>query len=135
MFVEHALPLTKALCGFQFVLNHLDGRQLLIKSHPREVVKPTKLQWYYSCVHDMEILFSSLDMPSIQKCCFGCIFLRVFHFRGLLHCCLQYFKRIKIFSWNSSSWSLNLYFLGSYPCLWCNIDQFKAINNEGMFIY
>ncbi|KAL2557316.1 Chaperone protein dnaJ 2 [Forsythia ovata] len=40
LFVEHSLCLTEALCGFQFILSHLDGRQLLIKSQPGEVVKP-----------------------------------------------------------------------------------------------
>ncbi|XP_052114907.1 dnaJ protein homolog [Arachis duranensis] len=40
LFVEHTLSLTESLCGFQFVLTHLDGRQLLIKSNPGEVVKP-----------------------------------------------------------------------------------------------
>ncbi|TQE05620.1 hypothetical protein C1H46_008753 [Malus baccata] len=40
LFVEHTLSLAEALCGFQFVLTHLDGRQLLIKSNPGEVVKP-----------------------------------------------------------------------------------------------
>lgn len=43
LFVEHTLSLTEALCGFQFVLTHLDNRQLLIKSNPGEVVKPGKL--------------------------------------------------------------------------------------------
>lgn len=38
--VEHTLSLTEALCGFQFVLTHLDGRQLLIKSNPGEIIKP-----------------------------------------------------------------------------------------------
>ncbi|CAN6486617.1 unnamed protein product [Victoria cruziana] len=40
LFVEHTLSLTEALCGFHFVLTHLDNRQLLIKSQPGEVVKP-----------------------------------------------------------------------------------------------
>lgn len=42
LYVEHTLTLTEALCGFQFVLTHLDGRQLLIKSNPGEVIKPGK---------------------------------------------------------------------------------------------
>lgn len=42
LFYEHTLTLTEALCGFQYVLTHLDGRQLLIKSNPGEVVKPGK---------------------------------------------------------------------------------------------
>ncbi|KAK9934269.1 hypothetical protein M0R45_021419 [Rubus argutus] len=37
---EHTLSLREALCGFQFVLTHLDGRRLLIKSQPGQVVKP-----------------------------------------------------------------------------------------------
>jgi DnaJ family protein A protein 2 len=40
LYVEHTLSLTEALCGFQFSLTHLDGRQLLIKSNPGEIVKP-----------------------------------------------------------------------------------------------
>ncbi|KAH8502033.1 hypothetical protein H0E87_016702 [Populus deltoides] len=44
LFVEHTLSLTEALCGFHFVLTHLDGRQLLIKSQPGEVVKPDQFK-------------------------------------------------------------------------------------------
>lgn len=40
LYVEHTLSLTEALCGFQFALSHLDGRQLLIKSNPGEIIKP-----------------------------------------------------------------------------------------------
>ncbi|KAL7148075.1 hypothetical protein ABFS83_06G152800 [Erythranthe nasuta] len=44
LFVEHTLTLTEALCGFQFVLTHLDNRQLLIKSEPGEVIKPDQFK-------------------------------------------------------------------------------------------
>lgn len=40
LFVDHTLTLTEALCGFQFPLTHLDGRQLLIKSNPGGIIKP-----------------------------------------------------------------------------------------------
>ncbi|KAI3853865.1 hypothetical protein MKX03_001193 [Papaver bracteatum] len=40
LFVEHKLSLTEALCGFQFALTHIDGKQLLIKTNPGEVIKP-----------------------------------------------------------------------------------------------
>ncbi|KAF3673787.1 DnaJ protein -like protein 2 [Capsicum annuum] len=44
LFIEHTLTLTEALCGFQFVLTHLDNRQLLIKSQPGKVVKPDQFK-------------------------------------------------------------------------------------------
>ncbi|XP_059651626.1 dnaJ protein homolog [Cornus florida] len=40
LHIEHTLSLAEALCGFQFALTHLDGRQLLIKSNPGEIIKP-----------------------------------------------------------------------------------------------
>ncbi|XP_042512038.1 chaperone protein dnaJ A6-like [Macadamia integrifolia] len=48
LYVEHTLGLTEALCGFQFALTHLDGRQLLIKSNPGEVIKPGQ----YKAIND-----------------------------------------------------------------------------------
>ncbi|CAL9194527.1 unnamed protein product [Musa hybrid cultivar] len=44
LYYEHTLSLTEALCSFQFVLTHLDNRQLLIKSNPGEVVKPDQFK-------------------------------------------------------------------------------------------
>ncbi|KAL9254027.1 DnaJ protein homolog ANJ1-like protein [Drosera capensis] len=44
LFYEHTLSLREALCGFKFVITHLDGRQLLIKSNPGEVVKPDQFK-------------------------------------------------------------------------------------------
>ncbi|XVF79807.1 hypothetical protein PTKIN_Ptkin15bG0019200 [Pterospermum kingtungense] len=48
LYVKHNLSLTEALCGFQFALTHLDGRQLLIKSNPGEVIKPGQ----YKAIND-----------------------------------------------------------------------------------
>ncbi|KAL3616049.1 hypothetical protein CASFOL_040343 [Castilleja foliolosa] len=48
LFIEHSLSLTESLCGFQFLLTHLDGRQLLIKSSAGEVVKPNS----YKAIND-----------------------------------------------------------------------------------
>ncbi|XP_052211114.1 chaperone protein dnaJ A6-like [Diospyros lotus] len=48
LYIEHSLSLTEALCGFQFALTHLDGRQLLIKTNPGEVIKPDQ----YKAIND-----------------------------------------------------------------------------------
>ncbi|KAF5949895.1 hypothetical protein HYC85_011888 [Camellia sinensis] len=48
IFVEHPLTLTEAFCGFQFIITHLDNRQLLIKSQPGEVVKRGKFNNFVS---------------------------------------------------------------------------------------
>lgn len=52
LYVEHSLSLTEALCGFQFLLTHLDGRQLLIKSNPGEIIKPGNTRALHKfCLH------------------------------------------------------------------------------------
>lgn len=40
LLVEQDITLYEALCGFEFLLTHLDGRSLLIKSNPGEIIKP-----------------------------------------------------------------------------------------------
>merc|ERR1712241_385995 len=40
LFIERRISLVEALCGFEIELTHLDGRKLLIKTSPGEIVKP-----------------------------------------------------------------------------------------------
>ncbi|XP_017785767.1 PREDICTED: dnaJ homolog subfamily A member 2-like [Nicrophorus vespilloides] len=44
LLLEHTITLTEALCGFSFVLKHLDGSDLLIKSTPGNIIKPGAVQ-------------------------------------------------------------------------------------------
>lgn len=38
--MKQTLTLADALCGFQFVIEHLDGRKLVVKSKPGQMIKP-----------------------------------------------------------------------------------------------
>jgi DnaJ family protein A protein 2 len=40
LYMAHSVTLTEALCGFSMLLKHLDGRQLVIRSKPGEVIVP-----------------------------------------------------------------------------------------------
>jgi len=40
LYIEKDISLVEALCGFTMELTHLDGRKLLIKTAPGEIVKP-----------------------------------------------------------------------------------------------
>mmetsp|Transcript_10729 Transcript_10729/g.24471 ORF Transcript_10729/g.24471 Transcript_10729/m.24471 type:complete len:514 (+) Transcript_10729:93-1634(+) len=40
LFLERDISLVEALCGFEMEVTHLDGRKLLIKSQPGDIVKP-----------------------------------------------------------------------------------------------
>jgi hypothetical protein len=40
LFIERKISLVEALCGFEMELTHLDGRKLLIKTAPGDIVKP-----------------------------------------------------------------------------------------------
>merc|ERR1719359_2690309 len=40
LFIERKISLVEALCGFEIEVKHLDGRTLLIKTSPGEIVKP-----------------------------------------------------------------------------------------------
>jgi len=40
LFIERKISLVEALCGFEIEVTHLDGRKLLIKSEPNDIVRP-----------------------------------------------------------------------------------------------
>lgn len=40
LVMQHKLKLVEALCGCQFLVEHLDGRKLLVKTDPGEVIRP-----------------------------------------------------------------------------------------------
>jgi DnaJ family protein A protein 2 len=44
IFTEQTINLVEALCGFEFIITHLDGRQLLVKTAPGEVTKPNSIK-------------------------------------------------------------------------------------------
>jgi len=39
LFMEKEVPLVNALTGFQFIVNHLDGRRILVKTLPGDIIK------------------------------------------------------------------------------------------------
>lgn len=40
LFIKKSITLVEALTGFQMVVTHLDGRKLIIKNRPGEIIKP-----------------------------------------------------------------------------------------------
>jgi DnaJ family protein A protein 2 len=40
LLIDKEITLLEALTGTEFVINHLDGRKIMIKSGPGEVIKP-----------------------------------------------------------------------------------------------
>ncbi|CAH1978041.1 unnamed protein product [Acanthoscelides obtectus] len=40
LHLKHTISLTEALCGFTFIVRHLDGRDIVVKHPPGDVIKP-----------------------------------------------------------------------------------------------
>ena len=52
------IELVEALCGFQKTIEMLDKRQLLVTSHPTEIIKPGKYSFNQN--YGREIFFSGV---------------------------------------------------------------------------
>jgi len=40
LYIDKKIQLADALCGFSFLITHLDGRSILVKSNPGDIIKP-----------------------------------------------------------------------------------------------
>merc|ERR1719215_1656359 len=86
LFIERTISLVEALCGFTMEVTHLDGRKLMIKTTPGEIVKPmaqgfdpmakeeNKMEWEliedYDCPSlDNVAQADTTDIDTLKKAC------------------------------------------------------------------
>merc|ERR1712151_353537 len=70
LFIERKISLVEALCGFKMELTHLDGRKLLIKTSPGEIVKPMAQGFDPMATEDSKTdweVMEDCDCPSIDN--------------------------------------------------------------------
>merc|ERR1719487_187602 len=68
LFLERSISLSEALCGFAMELDSLDGRKLIIKSVPGEVIKPVAYDPFRE-EGDAALweMFEDADCPSLDN--------------------------------------------------------------------
>jgi len=70
LFIERKISLVEALCGFELEITHLDGRKLLVRTSPGEIVKPMDpgLDPFADTENKMEWeLIENADCPDIEN--------------------------------------------------------------------
>ena len=67
LYIERTISLSEALCGFAMELTHLDGRKLLIKSGPGEVIRPVAYNPFGEEETSAWTLHEDCDVPSLEN--------------------------------------------------------------------
>jgi DnaJ family protein A protein 2 len=67
LYIKRTISLSEALCGFQMELTHLDGRTLIIKSAPGEVIRPVAHDPFAEETASAWTLYDDHDCPSIEN--------------------------------------------------------------------
>lgn len=67
LYIERTISLTEALCGFNMQVTHLDGRILIIKSGPGEILKPSNYDPFAEDESQTWTMFEDSDCPSLEN--------------------------------------------------------------------